>query len=578
MTAVPEPSPEATPGSPVVTVMLVSRFGGKAGCDTLAALADSTLRPDRIVIVDLGTAVGARDEVLNHPALGEQLPTAIVHRERIGIGTAQALNQAVAALPAAPGRQDLASVEGSAAEPTAEHPDGLGRPTPAVGPEWLWFLTEDSRPEPDALRLLVDAVRRSPSVGMAGTKVLDAANPRHLLDVGLQITRSGRRIAAPQRGEPDQGQYDTRTDVLAVTLPGMLVRRVVFERIGGFECALPAEGRPLDLGWRAQLAGARVIVVPAARIYVPDGVDDPMTGSTAGKLAHLRAQRSAARRVCLARCSPWLAPLLAIWIVLTSVTSALAMLMLKRPAHAWVELGDLSAVVHPISSVVARWRFRTRRGLRRRDLATVFVTSAEALRHTVDRVHDALTPGGDRSSDGATASMGALEAGPVAEEAEDLHVLSASLPERIATNPGVLAVVTAGVAAAIGFRSTLRGGLLDAQGAGLAGGELQPLIADASGLWHAWRDAWRGAGFGTSAETGPWLAVLSGITWLAERIPLVSEGGSPAAVVLAWVLVLGLPLATAAAYVAAKTLRAARWPRALAALAWGCSGVAVSAA
>ena len=44
----------------------------------------------------------------------------------------------------------------------------------------------------------------------------------------------------------------------------MLVRRSAYDDIGGFDPAFVEHGADLDFGWRAQLAGHRVIVVPGA--------------------------------------------------------------------------------------------------------------------------------------------------------------------------------------------------------------------------------------------------------------------------------------------------------------------------
>ena len=46
----------------------------------------------------------------------------------------------------------------------------------------------------------------------------------------------------------------------------MLVRRYVFDALGGFDRGFLAHGEDVDLGWRAHLAGHRVVVVPQARV------------------------------------------------------------------------------------------------------------------------------------------------------------------------------------------------------------------------------------------------------------------------------------------------------------------------
>ena len=126
--------------------------------------------------------------------------------------------------------------------------------------------TTTARRRPTALDRLLDAARRSPSVGIAGPKLTTWADDGRLLEVGRPVTRTGRRAGGPAAGEPDQGQHDHRTDVLAVASSGMLVRRDVFDALGGFEPAFAPHAEDVDLCWRAHLAGHRVVVVPQARV------------------------------------------------------------------------------------------------------------------------------------------------------------------------------------------------------------------------------------------------------------------------------------------------------------------------
>ena len=135
--------------------------------------------------------------------------------------------------------------------------------------EHLWLLTAACAPDPTALARLLDAVRRSPSVGVAGPKLVRWDEPRTLESVGIQLTRAGRVIPSPWPGEPDQGQYDRRTDVLAVPFDGMLLERGLLEQLGGHEPAFGEFGADLDLSWRAHQAGRRVVVVPRATVRHP---------------------------------------------------------------------------------------------------------------------------------------------------------------------------------------------------------------------------------------------------------------------------------------------------------------------
>lgn len=74
----------------------------------------------------------------------------------------------------------------------------------------------------------LQAVEISPSVAIAGAKQLA---DRHLIDVGLSVAHSGEVVSLIEPSELDQGQYDHRTDVFAVSLPGMLVKTELFTHL-----------------------------------------------------------------------------------------------------------------------------------------------------------------------------------------------------------------------------------------------------------------------------------------------------------------------------------------------------------
>ncbi|MEO7130693.1 MAG: glycosyltransferase family 2 protein, partial [Dermatophilaceae bacterium] len=529
-----------TPAVSSISAVLVVHNGSTWLAECLDALATQSTPPDRLVIVDVASTDTSVAIATAHQAVRRAVPEVTMLGLDQVVPTGVAIDAGIAALP-----------------------------TAQIG-EWVWVLHDDTAPEATALARLAEAVRRSPSVGIAGPKIVAWQDPRLLVELGVQITRTGRRIALPLRGEADQGQHDGRTDVLAVSTSGMLVRRAVHAELGGFDRSFDQYGADLDLGWRAQLAGHRVIVVPGAIVRDASALLDGERPGGSRPAEVERRTRLATRQVALARCSPLVAPFLALWMALSAVVSSVTLLVAKRPRQAWRELADIAALTHPVAIQGARWRGRHTKRLRRADLATLFVPPGAAARTTIDHIQDAITP--ERTQRQRESSLLA-ETGPVADESESLHVLPASLPRRIIGHPGFLAVVVTLVATLAAWRAAIGAGALSVTNTGVAGGQLRAVTTGSEGLWHAFRDAWHGAGLGTGTESGPYLALLAGITWLAERLPGVAESRSPAGVSIAWLLFLAPVLSTWFAYLAGRVVTSSRLARAIVALAWGTSAV-----
>ncbi|EWT00512.1 family 2 glycosyl transferase [Intrasporangium oryzae NRRL B-24470] len=534
--------PRPAPSVPVVDAVLVVRNGSPWLAQCLDGIAAQTLPPSRLVIVDLASTDTSGAIARAHQSVRQAVDDVRLVRLDEPVPLGRAIDLAVASLP-------------EPADPRTA---------------WVWVLHDDSAARPTALARMLDAVRRSPSVGVAGPKLVEWDDPRRLRELGIQITRTGRHIAAPTVGEADQGQYDGRTDVLAVSTSGMLVRRDVHSDLHGFDPTFATYGTGLDFGWRAQLAGHRVIVVPGAVVRDAAADDTGARDGGPGAREVERRSRRAGRQVVLARSSPLAAPFLAVWMALSAVLSALVLLVAKRPRQAWRELADIGALAHPFATLAARWRGRRSRRLRRSHLATLFVRPTHAARTTVDHIQDAVAPDGGRRRREASPTT---ETGPVAEEAEGLESLPHSVVRRVLSHPGFLAVLAVLVTTVVAWRDPIRAGALVPSNTGLAGGELRAVTTGSSGLWHAFRDAWHGAGLGSGTEAGPYLAVLAGLTWLAERVPGVASSRSSAGVTVAWLLFLAPALSSWTAYLAGRVVTSSRTARALVAAAWGTSAV-----
>jgi GT2 family glycosyltransferase len=124
---------------------------------------------------------------------------------------------------------------------------------------------DDVAPEPDAVRLLLEEAFRS-NAAVVGPKLVEWDDPTHLLQVGLSPDKGGVLTSGVEPGELDQEQHDAVRDVFCIPGGLTLVRADIFTTIGGFDPTLSPLGEDLDLCWRAQIAGGRVLVAPSARV------------------------------------------------------------------------------------------------------------------------------------------------------------------------------------------------------------------------------------------------------------------------------------------------------------------------
>src|SRR6201996_7204533 len=114
---------------------------------------------------------------------------------------------------------------------------------------------------------LLAAAGRSPLAAVLGPKLMDLSNRRVVREAGITTDRAGRRLTGVEPGEIDQGQHDGNRAVLAVSSAGMLVRRDVWNQLGGFDDTLPLFRDDIDFCWRAHAAGYEVRVVTDAVVY-----------------------------------------------------------------------------------------------------------------------------------------------------------------------------------------------------------------------------------------------------------------------------------------------------------------------
>lgn len=363
--------------------------------------------------------------------------------------------------------------------------------------EWVWLLHDDSAPDSRCLAALLDAADRQPSVVVVGPKVLGWHDRRLLLEVGITVNADGRRVTGLERREHDQGQHDGDRDVLAVSSAGMLIRRDVWDQLGGFDPNLPLFRDDLDLCWRVHRAGGRVVVATDAIVHHREA---SAHGRRQTDLRPHRADREAAVRVLLAQAPTALAPFVAVRLYLGSFIRAAVYLIGKDLQAAREEIGA-------VTSVAAR---PGRLSASRRSIARTSIESSTITRSLRPGTVDQLRAAGEAiggllttSSAASAPSISALDSGPIDEEAAFLPDDSNKFVRRILLKPSVLVTLLLLIVAVIATRTLWWG-----EGV-LQGGALLPVQQGASDVWSSYIRAWHDVGPGSSTPSAPFLIVVA---------------------------------------------------------------------
>lgn len=503
---VPAQSSAPAPRAVTVTAVVVTRGSSPYLAATLAALRTQVRTPDDVIVVDVDTA------------------------------------------PATSGHQDLQLggaryVAGAGARTFGDAITAALAATNAPERGWLWFLHDDSAPAPGALAALTRAVEHSNAVAVAGCKQRrwesgpdgepldpEMSDRGVLVEVGHTVSPLGRRMTGIDDTEIDQGQHDSREDVLAVGLAGALVRASVWREVGGTDPAYGQLGDSTDFCLRVRLAGHRVVVVPDAVVrHAQVALHAP--GSSG-------ARRRSQLYLRLTSVAPWVLPFAMLAMVLWAPFAAGYRLAMKQPEQARDEL------LAPLWAV-----FRLGPLLRaRRRIARTSTVPRSVLRPLLGTWREVAAERRDRRL--ARGEAHRVDAPSELEQAE-LHVLA------VRRRSGLAVVVLA----AVGLAAALFGPALGALASGgrLVGGALLPAGGTTASVWWSATSGWVRDGLGTAAAADPLLLVLTGLSALV--------GGSLQHAVDA-VLLLALPVAAVGAWAAAGTVTRSVWLRLLAALAW----------
>ena len=519
-----------------VTAILVVHDGATWLPEAVAAIASQERPIDKIIAVDTGSQDSSA-KLLK----GARIPLLTMDRET---GFGQAIWHAVSTLPALQMKSD--------------NPDRAEESET----EWLWILHDDLAPQRGALAALLEAVSTRPSVVMAGPKLLGWHDRTHLLEVGISITGNGARWSGLEPSEYDQGQRDGVHEVLSVSTAGALIRRDVFEELGGFDQNLELFRDDVDFGWRVRVAGHGVLVVTDAVAYhAQASASERRSVDVKGAFLHrpLLLDRRNAAYVLLANSSWWLLPLLTLRLLGGALLRAIGYLFAKLPGYAADEILAIGSLFsQPTEIVKARRDRRAHRLVSPRIISEFIPPRWIQLRSSWSRgfawLRSQIFPDANLEAFDQTSQL------RTSEEDEDLLVPVASTSWRsLLKRPFILTLTLLLIASLIWARNRI---------GSISGGALPGQLSGARDLWQEYLSGWHYVGMGSSSATPPWIAIIALLS-----IPFF--GSVP--VLISTIFLFAPIILFMCAYVLLRSLTENRWLATLSAGFYSISPVAIAA-
>lgn len=541
----------------VVTAVIVSHDGARWLPDALAGLLGQERPVQNAVAADTGS--GDDSARLVTEALG---PDRVLHlARRSGFGTAVDEANRIAGVLTPEELPYLKRPSGWDPVSRSWRDDAYDLPElPHGEPEqWLWLLHDDCAPEPGALTELLRAVENEREVGkdvaIVGPKLRGWYDRRQLLEVGVSIANSGRRWTGIDRREQDQGQHDHVRPVLSVSTAGMLIRRDVFDELGGFDRRLPLMRDDVDLCWRAQNAGHRVLVAPEAVVrHAEASSRERRTVDCVGRTSTSphRVDKAGAAYTLLVNARKAVLPWVLFRLVVGTLMRTVAYLVGKVPGQAVDEVAGLLGTLLRPGRITGARKKRGKSVLEPAEMRPLFPPPGATVRATFEQLAGSVVGRSDPEAVTGAGRHGAVESGPGGDDADFLQVEQFARVKRLARKPGPMLFVVLLFASLIACRELLGSGAL-------AGGSLLPAPGDSSALWDRYLDAWHPVGTGGTQSAPPYLALVAGLSTL-----LFGSTGLAVTVLL----VGSVPLAGFAAYFASRPLVESRLLRAWASVAY----------
>ena len=504
-----------------VTAVIVAHDGATWLPEVVAALSSQTRKLDQIVAVDTGSK--DKSAALLKAA---KIPVLSMPRET---GFGDAVYRAVEKFPKSNNDRN----------------------------EWIWVIHDDCAPKTDALEKLLAELNDRPTVAMAGPKLLGWHDRSHLLEVGVSITNNGTRWTGLEPHEYDQGQHDGVRDVLSVSTAGALIRRDVFEELGGYDPQLALFRDDVDFGWRIRMAGHSIIVVTdSVAFHAQAAASERRSVDVEGAFLHrpLLLDRRNSAYVMLANSSFWMLPWLVVQLITSAAIRSIGYLIAKLPGYASDEILAVAALIfRPAVLRAARKERRINKLLPPQVIAEFIPPRLTQYRNGIDNFIESIR----------NRIFAKLPTDNDIDEEfnEDADLLT---PTKLVNWGSIFKrpQIILGFALFVFILLTSR-----SRFGSLIGGALATTPHGTSDLWRSYLESWHQVGMGSASPTPPWVAVVS--------IASIFFFGKPAALISTFILVAPALMAISA-YKFLKLVTSNAWLRVSAGMLYAISPVAIA--
>lgn len=216
--------------------------------------------------------------------------------------------------------------------------EGYNRALRRIDSRYCILLNSDVEVTPGWTEPLVEMLESGDDIAAAAPKILSLRHREEFEYAGAAggfIDRLGYpfcRGRIMSHVERDHGQYDTPREVFWASGAAMACRTEVFRSLGGFDADFFAHMEEIDLCWRMQLAGYRIMVEPRSSVYHLGGGTLPVSPrkiylNHRNNLAMIYKCASTPQRITCALVRP-----------LCDGAEAVIDLLCGRPRNAWAVL------------------------------------------------------------------------------------------------------------------------------------------------------------------------------------------------------------------------------------------------